>query len=251
MRSAVARSRSVVSGRLRYWPWAQEPRSDMAAAALWDLRPVPNGDIDGSISARSGRRKRQGIKSHRSGTLFSLDVVVRDGIPVTSVARTLLDLADVVSRRELERALDRAEQLRLFDLKALQRQITQGRGRPGAALLRACLVEHTAGSTLTESETKERFLPLVCRAGLTQPAVNEWMVLADGTALRPDYLWSEHRLIVELDGFGPHSTRQAFRADRRRDRKLRLEGWRVLRFTYADVTQDPHGVVAELRVHTS
>ncbi len=65
------------------------------------------------------------------------------------------------------------------------------------------------------------------------------------------YLWSEHRLIVELDGFGPHSTRQAFRADRRRDRKLRLEGWRVLRFTYADVTQDPHGVVAELRVHTS
>lgn len=225
--------------------------SHRAAAAVWHLRAVPTGDIDVTVPSRSGRQKRSGITVHRSSTLYLADAVVHDGIPVTSAARTILDLAGVLPRRELERVLDRAEQLRLFDLRALERQIAAGHGRPAAATLKQCLAEHTAGSTLTESETEERFLPLVDKAGLERPAINEWVVLSDGTALRPDCMWRHRRLIVELDGFGPHSTRRALRTDRRRDRKLRLENWKVLRFTYEDVTEEPGAVVAELRDHTS
>ena len=89
------------------------------------------------------------------------------------------------------------------------------------------------------------------RAGLERPTINEWIVLQDGSALRPDCMWTDRRLIVELDGFRAHSGREAMRSDRRRDRKLRLEDWTVLRFTYDDVTRDPAGVIAELRHHTS
>ena len=82
--------------------------SHRAAAAVWDLRPIPAGEIDATIPNRNGRKKRAGIRLHRSSTLSPADAVVHDGLPVTSVPRTILDLADVLSRRELERALDRA-----------------------------------------------------------------------------------------------------------------------------------------------
>jgi len=117
--------------------------------------------------------------------------------------------------------------------------------------LRRCLAEHTAGSTLTESETEERFLPLVAEAGLEPPAINEWLVLRDGAAIRPGRMWRHRRLIVELDGFGPHSGKRAFTSDRQRDRRLDQEGWRVLRFTYDEVVDTPNAVVAELRRYTS
>ena len=225
--------------------------SHRAAAAVWDLRHVPTGDIDVTVPSQSGRKSRPGITVHRSTTLSSADAIRRDGLPVTTVARTLLDLAEVVHTRELERALDRAEQLQLFDLKAIDEQIRRGNGRAGAATLSRCLSLHTAGSTLTESELEERFLPLVDQAGLPPPAINDWLVLANGAAIRPDYMWKDRRLIVELDGFGPHSTRKAMRTDRRRDRRLQLEDWKVLRYTYEDITLTPGNVVAELRSYTS
>lgn len=170
------------------------------------------------------------------------------GIPSTTVARTLLDLAEVVPPRSLERALDQAEVLRVFDLRALETSIARARHRRGAKLLRAALTDHSPGTTVTRSELEERFLALCSAASVPQPRVNAWITLPDGgSAIQADFSWPEHRLIVETDGRGSHATHRAFEADRDRDRRLVLAGWVVIRFTWRQLTQEREEVIATLR----
>jgi very-short-patch-repair endonuclease len=102
------------------------------------------------------------------------------------------------------------------------------------------------GSTLTDGELEERFLALCRKASLPSPAVNEWIRLDDGIAYKADFLWRARRLIVETDGWGSHGTRRAFENDRRRDRRLRLAGWDVVRFTWRDVEREPEEVIDAL-----
>lgn len=163
--------------------------------------------------------------------------------------RTLLDLAATEPRRKLERTLDDAERLRLLDMRALEAVLGDSRGRRGTTALLSLLKEHTAGSTLTRNQLEERFLHLCREHGLPQPKVNTWISLPGNEGYRADFLWPSHSLIVEVDGFGSHSTRRAFGHDRRRDRRLRLAGYQTLRFTEDEVTETPAAVAAELRVH--
>jgi hypothetical protein len=168
-----------------------------------------------------------------------------DSIPCTALARTLLDLAEVVDRRGVKKAVDQAEVLRIFDLRATDDVLSRASGRRGAAVLAQVLAEYD-GPTLTDQELEERFLLLCLDACLPMPEVNAWITLDDGIAYKADFLWRAERLIVETDGWGSHGTRTAFEDDRRRDRRLKLAGWDVIRFTWRDIEREPDEVTTTL-----
>jgi predicted transcriptional regulator of viral defense system len=216
------------------------------ACELHEL-PVRRGPLIDVVSPRRTGRRRDGIRVHSGATLATHDRTVIDSIPCTSLARTLLDVADDATRREVERAIDRAEQQQVLDMRALDDVLARADGRRGAKLLRAVLAEHRAGSTLTRSELEEAFLA-ICRAvGLPPEAVNAWIPFPDGGGAEADFLWRAEHLIVEVDGRDVHTTRRAFDSDRRRDQRLMLLGWRVVRFTWRQVMFEPAYVAETLR----
>jgi predicted transcriptional regulator of viral defense system len=215
------------------------------AAMLHGLRPNTRRTVDVSSPGRRGRGIA-GVDAHRGDTLRPADVMTVDGIPCTRVARTLLDLAEVVSRRQLERACDQAELLQLFDLRAVEDVLSRADGRRGAATLRAVLAEHAIGTTLTRNDLEERFLAICREAGIPQPEVNAWLPL-DATGVEADFLWRSARLIAEVDGRNVHTTRRAFVSDRRRDQSLMLAGWRVVRFPRRQVVEEAALVAATVR----
>jgi predicted transcriptional regulator of viral defense system len=218
--------------------------SHRSAAALHGIRPDNRAKTDVTLPSPSAR-SRPGIEVHRSTTLEPKDLTTIDGIPCTSLARTLLDLADVVDRRAVEKAINQAEVLRIFDLRAVDEVLSRAAGRRGAAVLKHVLAEYD-GPTLTKRELEERFLKLCRAVSLPRPEVNEWITVDDGIAYQVDFLWRPERLAVETDGWGSHGTRQAFENDRRRDRRLRLAGWEVVRFTWRDVEREADEVTTTL-----
>ena len=219
--------------------------SHVSAAVLRSLISSSQAAVDVTILRRNGLA-RPGIRVHRSTCLMPADRALVDGIPCTSVARTLLDLAGVVPPRVLERACDQAEVLRLLDWAAMEDLLSRARGHAGVRKLRAVLETGHVGRDITRTELEQRFLPLCRGADLPPPEVNAWMALAR-EEMQVDFLWRRHRVIVEVDGFATHRTRQAFQRDRRRDQLLTLAGWRVIRFTWDDVTKDPARVIDVLR----
>jgi Transcriptional regulator, AbiEi antitoxin/Protein of unknown function (DUF559) len=245
---AVGHARLTQHGRwmaavLAYGPGAV--LSHRSAAALHGLRPDNRSKIDITVPSVSGKA-RPGIDVHRSATLAAADVTEVDGIPCTSVARTLLDLAEAVDERGVEKAVDRAEVLGVFDRRAVEDVLSRAVGRRGARVVRAVLAGYE-GPTLTDQELEERFFALCREAGMRRPEVNVWIGLDGGIAYKVDFLWRAERLIVETDGWGSHRTRRAFEEDRRRDRRLRLAGWDVVRFTWRDVEREPDEVTETLR----
>jgi hypothetical protein len=139
-----------------------------SAAALLGLRADNRARIDVASPRRAGRG-REGIVAHRATGLLVRDRPPVNGIPCTSVARTLLDLAEVIDRRGLERAIDRAEQLRMLDMNAISDVLDRARGRRGAPILRAVVSEHDPASTLTASELEEAFLLICLEGGVPHP----------------------------------------------------------------------------------
>jgi len=219
--------------------------SHRSASALLELRLARRPWIDVTTPGERGHRRR-GIRIQDGLTLTPDDITVIDSIPCTTLARTLLDVAEDATRREIERAVDRAEQLRLLDMNALDDVLARASGRRGAPLLRAVLAEHRAGSTLTRNELEERFLAICRAAGLEPDAVNAWIPHLEGGGAEADFLWRAQRLIVEVDGREVHGTATAFETDRRRDQRLALLGWRMVRFTWRQVMFEPTNVAATL-----
>jgi very-short-patch-repair endonuclease len=195
--------------------------SHASAAAAWDLRPLGAGAIHVTVPGNGGRARRAGIRLHRR-RLAPADTTIERGIPITTPARTLIDLARTLKGRPLEQALDRAEHLRLLDFAEFQ-------CRPIPSSLQAQLARYQA--TFTRSELEERFLALCDDHGLPRPETN---CVIEG--IEVDFVWRDRRLIVEVDGYAFHRSPSAFERDRERDVVLTLAGWRVLRFTYAQVT---------------
>ena len=205
-----------------------------------NLLPTDSARID--VVADRSVRGPAGIVVHRIRRLPIEDRAERDGIPVTSVARTLLDLAGVVRRRQLERAVEAAERLGLFDLDDMERLLASGRGRNGVRTLRSVLRDYEEPA-FTRSELERRFLSICRRAGLPPPVTNLWV--AGGEA---DATWPDHRLVVELDSRGYHATRAAFERDRKRDTDLQLAGYRVLRITHRRLEREPAQVVRAIEL---
>jgi very-short-patch-repair endonuclease len=212
--------------------------SHRSAATLWQLLAEIEGPVDVTVT-RSGRSHR-GLRVHRSRSLRPEDIQTRHGIPVTRPTRTLLDLADDATERELERALDEALAQRLTTRAALVAAVKAAQGRHGAAKLRH-VIERDDGPALTRSEAEERFLALVRAAGLETPEVNVRL-----GSHEVDFLWRGRRLVVEIDGYRFHSSRQAFERDRRRDAELAAAGYRVIRITWRQLVKEPYSVVARL-----
>jgi predicted transcriptional regulator of viral defense system len=221
--------------------------SHRSSACHRGLRDDNRATIDVTSPHRRGRRC-PGITVHSGATLRAEDVTLVDGIPCTTIARTLLDLAGVVSARELERAIDRAEVLRVLDMRAIDDVLQRANGRRGGATLRAVLSAMQLGSTLTRNDLEERFLEICRDAGRPPDAVNAWIPYPDGGGAEADFLWRQRRLNIEVDGRDVHTTRHAFEHDRRRDQRLSLLGWRVVRFTWRQVRYTPADVAATVRV---
>ncbi len=213
--------------------------SHRSAAALHELGRTDRTKIDVTVPGRSCR-EHPGIDVHRSTTLAPSDTTRVNNIPCTTVARTQLDVADVLDRRRVERVFDQAEILQVFDLRQLEDQLARNPRRPGAQLVRAILAEHYVGSTPTWSELEERFLRLVREAGLPIPAVNAWVDPNDGEPpFRVDFLWRAQRVVAETDGHKTHRTRQSFERDRRRDQRLAAARYRPIRVTWRQVVHAP------------
>jgi very-short-patch-repair endonuclease len=212
--------------------------SHASAAAHWNLRRSAAALIDVTVPSKNGRRKRPGIRLHRSGRLAPEEVTVHEDIPTTTVARTLLDLADVLPTQALKRAIDESERQRLFDLTSLLAAVQNNPGRRGA---KGILELAREPPELTDSEFEDAFLALVELHGLPRPRVGVWI---DG--YRADFLWADERVIVETDGFGAHGTRRAFEHDRRRDRRLAAAGFQTVRVTKRALRYEEDAIVADL-----
>ena len=215
--------------------------SHLSAAALWALTEVDPVVIDVSLSGR-GRRTREGVRVHRPHSLTANDATRHRGVPVTTVARTLVDVAPIVSTRTLERLVDEAEYLRLWTPAEVESTFERNEGRAGVGRVRRLLTRHEPGSTRTRSPLEEAFLLLVRGAGLPDPLVN--------ARLGPytiDFLWPEQRVAVETDGRAAHARIAARERDHRRDAWLHANGYRPFRFTWTQVNDRPREVLAALR----
>jgi very-short-patch-repair endonuclease len=190
-------------------------------------------------------RRQAGITAHHS-CLPDDELEIVDGIPVTSVSRTLLDLAGIVTRPQLEQALNEAEVLRLTDKLSVPALLERYPRRRGSAVLRALFRDRTAVRGITRRELERRFQALLDGTDLPRPRRNA-NVSVGGRFFEADCLWAEQWLIVELDGRESHGTDLAFEKDRERDRMLLVEGWRVTRVTWRQLRDDAPAVLADLR----
>jgi very-short-patch-repair endonuclease len=227
---------------------ASEPNavlSHWSAAALWMIRPNSRSIIDVTTSQKS--RSWKGIRRHHS-SLPADEITVEEGIPVTSVPRTIFDLAATEPEDVVENLLREAEFRELWDRLSLRDLVERYPRKRGVRKVRLALDRlKDEPSGRKRSPLEERFAPFLRRHRLPLPRFNAWIVLG-AKRYQVDCHWPGTNQIVELDGWEGHGTRSAFREDRGRDRKLRVAGYSVTRLTWAQLDDEPEQVSADLRV---
>jgi very-short-patch-repair endonuclease/predicted transcriptional regulator of viral defense system len=216
--------------------------SHRSAGEHWAL-VTRSGSIP-EVTRPRGFKGRPGMRAHRL-TLPPDEVEVLDGIPVTSVSRTLFDLAAVLSRAQLEQALNEAEVRQLTSRLSVPDLLRRHPGRRGAAALRAVLDDDEGGG-ITRLELERRFAALIDAHRLPRPRRNAHVAVR-GRFFEVDFLWRSQRVAVELDGRAVHGTKRAFETDRERDRILLAEGWRPMRVTWRQLEDEPETIVYDLR----
>jgi hypothetical protein len=204
--------------------------SHATAAAAWELLPV-GATIHVTVAGDAGRKRRQGVRVHRSRTLEPRDVMTLRGLPLTTRERTIADLARTTTPRRIEQLVNQAE--RHLDFGRLQHLAPPS--------LQAVLSSYSP--TLTRSELEIRFLELCDDHGIERPEANTRI-----EGIECDFVWRHQRLVVEVDGYEFHRSRTAFVADRERDIRLEVAGWRVLRFAYEHVISRPAWVADAIRL---
>jgi very-short-patch-repair endonuclease len=207
-----------------------------SAAALWGMVPVWRGVPH--VTVVGGQPRPSGVRVHRVRRLHVPDVARREGVPVTAPGRTLLDLATVLPQSDLDRAVEEAQVQRLVSRATLTALLARSRGHRGVGALGAALLSEPA---LTRSEAEARMLAMIRSADLPAPRTN-----ASLHGHEVDLLWPDQRLVLEIDGFAFHSTREAFERDRRRDAQLHAHGYRVMRVTWRQIVEEPEAVIARL-----
>jgi len=210
--------------------------SHRSAAELWGLVRARGAGIE--VSAQRARR-RPGIVIH-GDRMDRADRTIRDSIPVTTVARTLLDLAGV-DERVFERAFEEADRQRLLVVSELEDLCARCPGRHGLRPIRR-LIAAAREPAMTRSRLEERFAAFCHASGLRPPVTNALVL-----GCEVDALWPAERLVVELDGFAFHRHRAAFERDRARDARLQADGYRVIRITHRRLEREPSTVAAEIR----
>jgi very-short-patch-repair endonuclease len=218
--------------------------SHWSAASLWLIRPNSRSRIDVTVLHRS--RSAKAIYRHISQVPPD-ERSVKEGIPVTSVHRTIFDLAATSSIDDVVAMIKEAEYLSLYDKLSLWDLLDRYPGKRGSRNLRFSLKRITEEPTgRKRSKLEERFAPFLRRYHLPLPRFNDWIFLGS-KRYRADCHWPQRRLIVELDGWEGHSTRSAFQDDRARDRALKVAGYSVIHLTWAQLDSEPAEVAADLR----
>jgi hypothetical protein len=200
--------------------------SHQTAAALWDLRPSSSPAIHVTTPGRGSPR---GLRVHRVRGIDPRDRAEHESIPVTGIARTLVDLAEVLGKRQIIRAIEQAERLRVFDLTAITELLARSRGRHGARPLREAIAEVDGEPPFVNSDWERDLLDFCADHDIPKPELN---VLVEDFLV--DAFWRREELIIELDSWSHHRSRRAFEEDRRRDAILQLAQYRVLRITKLD-----------------
>jgi very-short-patch-repair endonuclease len=215
--------------------------SHLAAGWLWGLLRYRPETIH--LTAPTQRHPRRGFVVH-TAVLAGADIERVDGIPITSVPRTLLDLAGTLNEGRLGRVLQRAEELRLFDLGPIEEALARAGNHPGRGRLRRALDIYRPEATFTRSGLERRFLQLVREAGLPTPAMNH---VVAGFEL--DAYWEAERFGVELDVFDTHGSHASFEGDRVRDDDLLLAGVETIRITGPRLDREPAATIARVAAH--
>ncbi len=215
--------------------------SHATAADLWGFGPARGTATPVEVSDQGGqRRSDRTMTVHRIAPLSPRELRTMHGLRVTAPARTLLDLAVRQPPPVVARALAAALRAGILDQGELDAQVTASPGRPGIKLLRH-LTQQRGAPAFTRSEAEARFLSLVRKARLPEPATN-----VEVERMEVDFLWWQARLVVEVDGFAFHSTRSAFERDRRRDLLLSAAGYHVLRVTWRQLEREPEALLVSL-----
>jgi very-short-patch-repair endonuclease len=223
-----------------------------SAGALWRAQTIDVGaplrraivlSRDGSgtvdVTITCGDHRRTGIRIHRAASLPANEVTTLERIPITTPARTLLDLAGSLSIRDLERTLVEYLSSRRTTRNRILTLTERHLGRAGSARLRDLLVDDEPA--LTRSEAEEQFLDLVESVRLPRPKVNTRVM-----GIEVDFVWPAFMLVVEIDGTAYHSTKGRVVSDRRRDAILAAAGYRILRFSANQLTTEPHIVLVQV-----
>ncbi len=216
--------------------------SHRSAGQLWGV--VPRTPVLPEVTRPTKPWPRPRVIAHRA-LLPPDEVGVERRLPVTSVPRTLLDLAAVLTKRQLERALHEAEVGRLTDRLSLPDLLERYPRRRGVVNLRALLAAKTPAG-IAQSQIEELFVEFLDEHGLPRPRLNATLPIR-GRLLKPDCMWPAEGLIVELDGRAVHGTDHAFEGDRQRDRILLAEGWRSMRVTWLQLHRERSVIAADLR----
>jgi hypothetical protein len=215
--------------------------SHLSAAWLWRLIRNRPGTIH--ITCRGSRRARRQFVVH-AADLPDVDRTVREGIPVTSLSRTILDLASGESVPGIRRQIQRGDDLKVFDLREMRDLLARSNGHHGAPKVLDALDGYRPEVVFTRSGLERRFLEVVTAAGLPSPSMN---VFVAGYEI--DAYWAVQRFGVELDVFETHGSRLSFEEDRVRDDELLLAGIETIRVTGPRLDREPAAVVEALRRH--
>jgi len=205
--------------------------SHETAGALWSM-PGVGDDAIHVVTGLDRRVRLAGVRGHRSGTLFGADLTNHQRIPVTTPARSLVDLSARLSYRQLGLAVDDALRRRLMTLESLQRCVARLSEAPGRrrVVLHELLADRLPGYDPGDSDLETRVLR-VCVANGFPPPVQQYRIRLGGRTFRIDLAYPLWRLAIELDGWEFHRTRTAFDDDRARANLLVAQGWALIRFT--------------------
>jgi hypothetical protein len=216
--------------------------SHVSAAAQWGFVRWDDRLPEVTV-AGSGPRRVDGVRVHRSRSLDRRDVMRCGGIPITSPARTALDLAATTPARALRRMVRQAQAEKRVNIRQLAEVLSRANGHPGATALREVVVD---GPIPTLSELEDLVLDLFDVAGIERPEINQKLVL-DGRPIFPDFLWRERRLVVEADGMAWHDDKLTRENDAEKQAILEAHGYWVLRLTYAQVVHQPRQTISRFR----
>jgi Transcriptional regulator, AbiEi antitoxin len=218
--------------------------SHWSATALWGIWGSGAGEIHVTVPRKT--RSQRSIKRH-FGALPVDEVTIRDGIPVTSAARAVLDLAADKGEAAAESALREMEYLGIFGPVSLPALLVRYPHHRGVARVERCLerLKDDPGGRI-RSPLEELFLPFLDAHRIPRPRLNPWLSVGE-ERFQVDCLWPDARLVGELDGFQAHGTKQALRGDRKRDRRLLAASYRVVRITESQLAGEPLQIAADLR----
>jgi hypothetical protein len=206
-------------------------------SAAWVLGVSRYGPAPLNVTSPMPRRPRPPIRLHHSRILIDADRALEESIPVTALPRTLLDCAGACRFSQLQRMLERSEELKLFDLEPVEGLLERSQGHAGWGPLRRAVALYQP-VPFTRSEFERRFFEAVLEAGLPRPATN---FVEAGFEL--DVYWPERRFAVELDTYATHGTEAAFEHDHLRDEDLMLAGIELTRVTDVRFHREPKAVL--------